>query len=198
MARRDFDQVSETFDIREAVAADVPELVGFLIRLDAHVGGVDPEILELTPTGEQQLRQRIESYINDPGKRLAVAETDDGRLVGMGGIHIWHYADIWVNPERRGLRSGYIDDLWVEPDFRSAGVARRILDALLAFAQAEGIDELTLEYALHNPEAEAFWQKLGFKPTGVRAAGRLDDVRARLGSKTPAAKRTPKKPKAKS
>lgn len=174
--------MTDVIEIRDIIADDVPELVKFLIKLDAHVGGVEADILELTKEGEEQLRQRIESFISDPGKRLVVASTADGQRIGMGNIHIWQFADIWVNPERRGRRSGFIDDLWVEPEFRGAGVAQMILGALLDFAEEEGIDELVLEYALHNTEADAFWRQLGFTPTGVRTAARLANVRERLDS----------------
>lgn len=175
-------------ELRDAVPDDVPELVGFLIKLDAHVAGVDPEILSLTETGEQQLRDRMESFIREPGKRLVVAVGEDGHLVGMGNIHIWHYSDTWLNPERRGLRSGFLDDLWIEPDHRGGGLARRIVAELLDFAAREDIQEVALEYALHNPEAEAFWDRLGFRPTGVRASARLSDLRTRL---RPEAQRKP-------
>jgi ribosomal protein S18 acetylase RimI-like enzyme len=190
--------VDRDITIREAVADDVPMLVEFLIRLDAHVAGVSPDELELTAAGAEQLRLRIASFLDTPGKRLSVAETGDGALAGMGDIHIWHYADIWVNPERRGRRSAFIDDLWVEPDWRGRGIAHRIVEDLLAFADTAGIDELLLEYALHNPEAAAYWERLGFRPTGVRAAARLPEVMARLAppkEAAPRATRKKKKPK---
>lgn len=167
-------------EIREAVADDVTQLVQFLIKLDAHVAGVSPEVLGLTAEGEQQLRQRIENFIDEPGKLLVVAEEPNGELVGMGNIHIWQFDDIWVNPERQGIRAGHIDDIWIEPGHRGGGLARRIVEALIDFAAEQEINELNLEYALHNPEAEAFWSRLGFRPTGVRASASLADVRAQL------------------
>jgi ribosomal protein S18 acetylase RimI-like enzyme len=172
--------MTSQFDVRPAKAGDIPTLVRFLINLDAHVAGVAPDVLALTERGEQELQQRIESFIGEPGKRLVVACGPDGELVGMGDIHIWHYADLWLNPERQGLRSGYIDDLWVEPEYRTSGIGRQILEALFEYAAEQEIDELILEYALHNKEAEQYWSRLGFKPTGVRAAASLRDVRARL------------------
>jgi len=170
-------------EIREAVAGDIPQLVAFLIKLDAHVAGVDPDVLGLTRAGEQQLRHRIESFVDEPGKLLVVAQGPDGRLVGMGNIHIWQFADIWVNPERQGVRSGYIDDIWIEPEHRGGGLARRIVEALVNFAAEQEINELNLEYALHNPEAEVFWSRLGFRPTGVRASAALSAVREKLQEK---------------
>ncbi|MDZ7784045.1 MAG: GNAT family N-acetyltransferase [Halioglobus sp.] len=167
-------------EIREAVPGDIPRLVEFLIKLDAHVAGVEADVLGLTRAGENQLRHRIESFIDEHGKLLVVAEGSDGQLVGMGNIHIWQFDDIWVNPERRGLRSGYIDDIWIEPEHRGGGLARRIVEALVNFAAEQEINELNLEYALHNPEAETFWSRLGFRPTGVRASASLADVREHL------------------
>lgn len=176
--------MARRFQVREAIADDVPALVAFLVKLDAHVAGVRPEDLALTEAGERQLRGRIESFIDEPGKHLVVACAPGGRPAAMGDIHIWHYADIWLNPERRGLKSGFIDDLWVEPEFRRTGVARLIITALLEFAAAEGIEELILEYAHHNRQAGALWRRLGFKPTGIRAAAHLSEVRARLSEET--------------
>lgn len=171
---------SKDYTVREALAGDLPVLLEFLIRLDAHVAGVPPEDLALTTAGTRQLRDRLRSFIDEPDKRLVVACVGDGQPVGMGNIHVWHYADIWLNPERRGLRSGYIDDLWVEPEFRGLGIARLILGALLDFAVQQEIDELVLEYALHNEEAAALWRRVGFEPTGVRAAAKLGEVRAHV------------------
>lgn len=175
--------MNSDYIVRDAVTDDLPILLNFLIKLDAHVAGVAPEALALTAAGEQQLRDRLYSFIDETGKRMVVACTADGRSVGMGDIHVWHYADIWLNPERRGKRSGYIDDLWVEPEARGSGVARMISEALVNYANQQGIDELILEYALHNKEAAAFWEQLGFAPTGVRAAANLSDVRTRLSSR---------------
>lgn len=178
--------MSDAITIRKAKAGDVPELVRFLIRLDAHVAGVPPEELGLTETGQRQLRQRLESFIDADGRLVLVAAVAGGTLIGMGHIHIWHHSDIWTNPERQGLKSGYIDDFWVEPDWRGKGVATRLVQRLLDFAREQGINELVLEYALHNPEADIFWKRLGFRPTGVRASAWLSDVMETL----PAPERT--------
>jgi ribosomal protein S18 acetylase RimI-like enzyme len=172
--------MTSDFTVRNAVADDLPILLDFLIKLDAHVAGVAPGELALTSAGRRQIQDRLRSFIDEAGKRMVVACGPDGRPVGMGDIHVWHFADIWLNPERQGMRSGYIDDLWVEPEARGHGIARRISEALIEFAAEQKIDELILEYALHNKEAAAFWERLGFAPTGVRAAARIDEVRKRL------------------
>lgn len=166
--------------IRTAKDGDIPALIDFLIKLDAHVAGVAPEVLALTATGQAQLQERVQSFLDEPGKRLVVAVGADNTPVAMGNIHIWEPSDAWLNPERQGLRAAFIDDIWVEPDHRASGIARRIVAALIDFAEREGVNEVSLDYALHNPEAEAFWSRLGFRPTGVRASAPVTGVRERL------------------
>lgn len=174
--------MADGIPIREATEDDIPRLVQFLLQLDAHVAGVDAEVLALTEAGEQQLVERLRDFIDNPWKLVLVAEdADTGEVVAMGDIALWHYADIWHNPERKGLSSGVIDDVWVEPDYRQSGVGKAMLERLVAFAAANGIHDLMVEYSLSNDEARAAWERLGFRPTGVRAAATVGEVRRRLG-----------------
>lgn len=165
--------------VREAEEADVPTLVRFVVKLDAHVSGVDAEALELTPKGRRQIARRLRQYIADPAKLLLVGEADPG-LVAMGDIALWYYEDLWHNPERQGMTSAYIDDLWVEPDYRSSGVGKTIVARLVEFAAENDIHELMLEYSATNEEASATWERLGFRTTGIRAAATVAEVRRRL------------------
>jgi ribosomal protein S18 acetylase RimI-like enzyme len=98
----------------------------------------------------------------------------------MGNLQVWHYPDFWENPERRGRFVGVIDDVWVEPTHRRRGINRRIVQKLLEFAASRGVQELILEYASSNREAEAAWTRLGFSPVGVRASATPAAVRAAL------------------
>lgn len=181
--------------IRDARTEDVDAIVTLLVRLDAHVAGVPADELALSESGEAQLRQSTESFIGSPGRRLIVAEAPDGTVVGMGNIQIWHYDNTWLNPERRDLKAANIDDFWVEPDWRGHGIARRIVARLLSFAAESGIEELVLEYALHNAEAAVFWERLGFRPSGVRAAARLSEVMPKLPAPEETARGRKKKEK---
>jgi len=98
----------------------------------------------------------------------------------MGDIALWHVDDMWKNPERIGVSYAVIDDLWVEPEARQFGISKAIVRDLVTFASENGINDLILEYATTNIEAEATWSRLGFKTTGVRAAAPVADVLNRL------------------
>ncbi len=155
-------------------------MMGFLVKLDAHVAGVEPDVLRLNDEGERQLTERLVNLIDNPFTRILVAEDAAGALVAMGDIQLWHQAEIWDNAERRGLSYALIDDLWVEPDARQSGIGRLIVSELVDFAAENGVHDLMLEYATTNAEAQATWTRLGFRTTGVRAAASVEDVRARL------------------
>lgn len=166
--------------VREADEDDVPTLVRFVVKLDAHVSGADAEALQLTPKGRRQIARRLRGYVTDPAKLLLVGEVPGAGLVAMGDVALWYYEDIWRNPERQGMATAYIDDLWVEEEYRSSGVGKAIVGRLVDFAAANDIHELTLEYSASNEVASAAWERLGFRTTGVRAAATVAEVRRRL------------------
>lgn len=175
--------IEDSYSIREATGSDIPELLGFLLKLDAHVAGVDSEVLALNAEGERELTHKLRDMIANPYTLVLVAERRPGSgLLAMGDISIWHEADLWENPERRGVTYAIIDDLWVEPEARNGGLGRALVAKLVDFAAANGIENLMLEYATTNAEAQATWSRLGFRTTGVRAAASVADVRARLSA----------------
>lgn len=157
------------FTIRKAVQDDLPVLVDFLAKLALHVAG-EPPHTTLKKAERSRLMTVLRSSLSDPNKLLIVAEAGNARLVGMGYLYVWRNQGIWEQAEEVEFKSGIIDDVWVEPDFRKLGVFSAILRELVAFAESHDIDELILEYAVSNEEAAATWTKLGFKPTGIRAA----------------------------
>lgn len=60
--------------------------------------------------------------------------------------------------------------MWVEPRARRTGVGRRLVDAVLAWAGAEGATEIELGVTASNPGAVRFYERLGFADTGERHA----------------------------
>jgi GNAT superfamily N-acetyltransferase len=58
--------------------------------------------------------------------------------------------------------------MWVDPAARGSGVADRLVDAVARHARAEGAPALTLWVTDVNDRARAFYQRLGFRMTGVR------------------------------
>jgi ribosomal protein S18 acetylase RimI-like enzyme len=164
--------------IRDAETADVPVLVDFLTKLALHVSGAPPQ--DLKASERKRLGQALRTTLESPNKKVVVAEAPGFGLVGMGDISIWTSQGIWEQAHDIEYRSGIIDDIWVEPDFRSLGIFRALLRELVNFAELRGAQELILEYSASNKEANAAWTKLGFKTTGLRAAAFTHHVKEEL------------------
>ncbi|HSR63132.1 MAG TPA: GNAT family N-acetyltransferase [Gammaproteobacteria bacterium] len=164
--------------IREATEDDVPMLVEFLVDLGLHVSGGKRRTL--SKKAKKRLQAFLRDYLYDREKYLVVACDPANKPVAMGNIQIWHNPNLWEEAEAPDQKSGFIDDLWVEPEYRKQGIMARMLDALIEFAEGHDIEELILEYAISNDEAAAVWERLGFTPTGVRATANTATVRQNL------------------
>lgn len=169
---------TDKFFIRKAVEADLPMLVDFLAKLALHVAGA-PQ-LKLKKKERSRLMNVMRASLSDPDKLILVAAAPDDSAIGMGYIYISRNQGIWEQAEETESKSAFIDDVWVEADFRNLGIFRAIMRKLVEFAEDHDVHELILEYALSNKEAEAVWTRLGFKPTGVRAAAFTQTVQQAL------------------
>jgi putative acetyltransferase len=65
------------------------------------------------------------------------------------------------------LKGGYVDHLWVRPEFMGQGVGSALLDHAVDRARRAGFDRLTLDCFEKNEKALAFYRARGF--TVVRA-----------------------------
>ncbi|MGQ9779648.1 MAG: GNAT family N-acetyltransferase [Bacillota bacterium] len=59
---------------------------------------------------------------------------------------------------------GYISDLYVKPPYRRHGLGRLLYLALGDWFRKKGVTALDIHVYLANPEATAFWHKMGFFP----------------------------------
>lgn len=81
------------------------------------------------------------------------------------------YCSAWLLPGEF-----HINNLAVIPAWRRQGLARRLLRAVLAAAEAEGVSRATLEVRRSNLPALRLYQGLGFKATAVRPEYYLEPV----------------------
>jgi GNAT superfamily N-acetyltransferase len=136
----------EPLVIRDAVPADV----GDLLRLIRALAGYErePDAVETT---EDDLRHAL--FDPEPKVFALVAETA-GRAVGTA-IYFVSFST-WTG--RHGL---YLEDLFVEPNHRSAGVGRALMSVLAA--RSLGLGYKRLEWAVldWNERAISFYRGLG-------------------------------------
>ena len=83
-----------------------------------------------------------------------VAEAD-GEVVGCAGL-------------TNSCNEGNIDNVVVAERFRGQGVGRKLLEVLLAEAEAQGMEAFTLEVRVSNAAAIHLYEKMGFVSEGIR------------------------------
>jgi GNAT superfamily N-acetyltransferase len=96
----------------------------------------------------------------------------------------------WVDANPAGTATGKVDDpddeftvpgswqlvgMWVEPGARGTGLAERLIDAVADHAREQGATSLILWVTEVNARARAFYQRVGFVPTGSRQPVREDE-----------------------
>jgi [ribosomal protein S18]-alanine N-acetyltransferase len=103
------------------------------------------------PWSRRMLREEIE---NGATRRYTVVE-DGGRVVGVLGL-------MFIDAD------AHINTVATAPDMERRGIGRALLDDGLAAAIERGSTRMTLEVAVGNDAARAFYTHYGFAPLGIR------------------------------
>ena len=155
--------------IRRARREDVPALVRLIARLDEHVQRSNPRLWR--PHADRL--KALESQLACDTARVFVAEVG-GEAIGCVEGHVEVVAG--GGPRVRGFISRAV----VAEGWRRRGTGTALVAALLAFFEAEGVEDISLRYVVGNDEAERFWQGLGFEPVIVTANQRPAALRQSL------------------
>ena len=137
----------------EAVGFDHPDAV--LLRdaavadLGVRYGGDDDATEVIDPaTIVTTVVVRMDGVLAAGGSIRDVSGTDDGR--GRGTFH--------------PAATGEIKRVFVQPEHRRNGLARRLMDELERRARQVGFRRLVLETGTAQPEAMAMYERLGYEP----------------------------------
>jgi len=103
------------------------------------------------PWSRRMLREEIE---NGATRRYTVVE-DGGRVVGVLGL-------MFIEDD------AHINTIATAPDMERRGIGRTLLDDGLAAAIQRESTRMTLEVAVGNDAARAFYAEYGFAPLGIR------------------------------
>jgi ribosomal-protein-alanine N-acetyltransferase len=103
------------------------------------------------PWSRKMLAEELENALS----AFLVALDDDGKVAGYAGLQVI-------------LNEGYITNIAVRPDCRRQGVAGKLLQVFLDFAQGNQLAFLTLEVRSSNYDAIALYGSRGFRSVGRR------------------------------
>lgn len=104
-----------------------------------------------TPWSRNMLAEELDNALS----AFLVALDDGGKVVGYAGLQVV-------------LDEGYITNVAVRPECRRQGVAGKLLQVFLDFAQGNGLAFLTLEVRASNYDAIALYGSRGFRSAGRR------------------------------
>lgn len=100
-------------------------------------------------------RNMLAEELDNACAAFLTALDETGRVVGYAGLQVI-------------LDEGYIANVAVRPDCRRQGIAGKLLQVFLDFAQANGLAFLTLEVRESNYPAIALYGSRGFRSVGRR------------------------------
>ena len=107
-------------------------------------------------TNSVEQMQREKEYLKG-----FVAVNDADEIVGYATYFFGYYT--WIG------KSLYMDDLYVRPDFRGAGVGTKLINEVIAFARAEKCKKLRWQVSEWNQPAIDFYKSLGANVDAVES-----------------------------
>ena len=135
--------------IRPATPADVP-LILHLVRELAEFEREPDKVVATEPLLQDAL------FGAHPAAEAVIAELD-GKPVGMALF--FHNFSTWT-----GWRGLYLEELYVTPEARGAGVGKALLQHLAALAVARGCTRFEWSVLDWNEKAIAFYRSMGALP----------------------------------
>ena len=159
--------------IRRATTSEIDELLELRLSLQRHVEASNPWIWRITEEGRRRLKQELEQMLEDGESRMVVA-VREGDLVGFGYGQVAHRTDYLPKSV------GFISMVYVQENSRMQGIGSRLVVELCRFFRSENVEDVTLQYALGNREAERFWSGFGFEPIMITANIHLEELEKQL------------------
>lgn len=134
--------------VRLATLGDVESLINLRIQLlEADKAGFD-----------DPLRVWLRTHLAE-GSFLAWIAEDGGIVVAASGLTVLDRPPYPGNP--RGL-DGYVTNMYTLPAYRRQGLARQLLEVIIAHARRVGIKRLFLEA---SREGQPLYEQFGFRLT---------------------------------
>jgi GNAT superfamily N-acetyltransferase len=157
--------------LRRATAADAALLASHRAGMFRDMGSIDPSM-------EDALRREASAYIEralGTGEYHAwIAMSADGTAIGGAGVQVRPMLPRPDTTGRRVLvgREALVLNVYVEPAWRRRGIARRLMEELLAWVRREHLARVLLHA---SADGRPLYESMGFVATNeMRYTGALD------------------------
>ncbi|WP_226951380.1 GNAT family N-acetyltransferase [Rhizobium terrae] len=139
----------DTMRIRAAESGDViaiSEMLQQLVAVGKRSSPIDPDFV-------------TDTYIHNPhGILCSLAEDDDGQLLGFQSLIRAHEDNRYGTPVGWGIIGTHVSPLAAR-----RGVGSRLFETIVAAAVGAGLDKIEAFITSTNLEAQAFYEKIGFR-----------------------------------
>ena len=142
--------------IRPATIEDLGMVLHHRTAMFSDMGHQDAARLALMRASSEAFLRR---GLVDGTYRGWLAMTGDGRVVAGGGVAIIPWSG---SPEDPAPRRGWVQNVYTEPEFRHRGIARQIMETIVAWCRADGFHAVTLHA---SPFGRPLYESMGFRQT---------------------------------
>ena len=148
------------FTIRPGRREDAAEAARLWMRSAEEHTRHDP-IYATAPDAERVMRRFLADLVGAGHSFLFVAVIGD-QTVGFISGELRE-----GSPAFRPKTWASVDDVFVEPDHRSLGVGRALLESVKRWAKDRGADGVSLQVAAANERGRKFYEGLGFREISI-------------------------------
>lgn len=139
-------------NITTAVEEDLQPVVDLLlVQLHEH----------RIPISRADLAMGVNAWLQDDRRGLILVAKSGSRAIGVSCVDF-----MW--PLEHGGLAGWLEELYVLPEFRNAGVGSMLLEATLKECTARGCRALDLEVESDHVRVEGLYHRFGFTPIHSR------------------------------
>lgn len=151
---------SKDFEIRPGKRDDAAEAAR-LWMLSAEEHTTYDRVYATTPGAERTMRRFLADLASGSHSFLFVA-VSGGRTIGFVSGELRE-----GSPTFHPKTWASVDDVFVEPEYRSLGVGRALLEKVKEWAKEKGADGVSLQVAAANERGRKFYKDLGFREISV-------------------------------
>jgi len=143
--------------IRRATIEDIPHILPLWRKLSDEHGEMEP-MFKIVENAENKFAEYLKTILPKESYAVFVAE-NDSKVVGYVVVSVSSAPDVFVIRKRL-----YVQDMMVDASCRRAGIGRKLMQPVMAFAKEQQIEKMDLLVAVKNEEANIFWKAMGFEP----------------------------------
>jgi GNAT superfamily N-acetyltransferase len=150
-------RVNESFDptIREASPSDIPEILRQRRRMYEDIHHTDSVVLDaVVSLSSAYLKTAMAN-----GSFRAWLAADGDSIVAGGAVLISPWP---AHPYDLECRRATILNVYTDPEYRRRGIARKLMQTIIAWCQSEGFARVTLHA---SDEGRHLYEALGFEPS---------------------------------